>query len=122
MLQPPGGRNRGMLRMRHPGLMCMAGLLCSFLYGGGPIGTPEALAAGPVNIADDNRLDPRLGAVLRAGGGAALDGGLVAKSSYGVSVLIRGDAARQALEAVGAVVGTQAGSITTADVPIEAIP
>src|SRR5262245_52371452 len=90
-------------------------------------GAPEARAALPpspemIAAADDPRLDPRLGAVLRMGDIEGAGNGIIAKTEFGVAVMIRGKVDPSALEAIGAVVGTQAGPITTADVPLVAIP
>ncbi len=110
--------------------LCRAG---SFAVGllaisAGPAGATPAMSGLPgepsslARAAEDARLDPRLGATLLAVGKWELESGFVASGEYGVLVLIRGDVDRADLEAVGAVVGTQAGSITTAEVPLAAIP
>jgi subtilisin family serine protease len=74
----------------------------------------------PVSIVEDVRLDPRIGTILSASTPLAAREQLVPEGFYGIPVLIGGDVRRGDLEALGIVVGTQAGGVTTAEVPPEA--
>ncbi len=92
----------------------------------GPSAAPTAFGSAtpllPISIIEDTRLDARVGSILATSAPADASKQLVPEGFYGVPVLISGDVLRADLEALGAVVGTQAGSITTAEVPLQAIP
>ncbi len=117
-------RNRDSRRSQLTGAIALGVLCASLALAPGVWSAPSSPAerAALERVADDPRLDPRLGARLRLGGEERPERGPLAKGAAGVAVILRGDVSRTDLEAAGVVVGTEAGRITTADVPIAAIP
>jgi subtilisin family serine protease len=75
----------------------------------------------PDDLAREPRLDPRLASVLAAGTDPIAKDRLIPEGHYGVPLVIRGAISRESLEAVGAVVETQAGRVSTVEAPPEAI-